>query len=215
MPTTTTTTDQPGNQRVPADQRILGLDKRSFPYAGFVIAVFLIATWLIPQINDAVSWDDPVQAGEQLALGPDLAFTPIAGWNVERGFRVGEPGAETPSGGVTLVSDGVTFDVAYDQFDGKAAALLKQISKVTRATQDDTFTVDGKPGTITTRSGNAGVIQAYSSVNGDGVIAAFVIDGTGVKVTAYGPPAQMITATTDIATMLASIHQTGTTGSKS
>ena len=52
------------------------------------------------------------------------------------------------------------------------------------------------------------MVQTYSSVNGDGVVAAFVIDGTGLKVTAYGPPAQMTAAAPDIDDMITSIRST-------
>ena len=57
------------------------------------------------------------------------------------------------------------------------------------------------------------MIQTYSSVNGDGLIAAFVIDGTGLKITAYGPPAQMRAAAEDIDDMIASIRATASQGS--
>ena len=65
--------------------------------------------------------------------------------------------------------------------------------------------MDGDPATVTTPAGDVGVIQGYSSVRGDGLVAAFVIDGTGSKVTAYGPPAQMTSAADDLDDMLTSI----------
>ncbi len=195
------------HERVPVEHRFLGLDKRSFPYALFVIAVFLVATVAIPRLNDAIAWDDPVRAGDQLLVAEGIVFTPTTGWNVEQGARLGEGGAVGKSGQATVASDGVSFDVVADSFDGTPAELLDQIEKVTSATGDESFTIDGEPGTITTPRGETGVIQTYSSVTGDGVIAAFVIDGTGVKVTAYGPPAQMTAAADDIDDMLASIRR--------
>src|SRR6478735_9091978 len=84
--------------RVPVEHRFLGLDKRSFPYAFFVIAVFLVATVVIPRINDAIDWDDPVRAGEQLALTDTISFAPTTGWNVESGYRVGQGGSAVDSG---------------------------------------------------------------------------------------------------------------------
>ena len=192
--------------RVPVEHRLLGLDKRSFPPARFVVAVFLVATVHVPRVNDAIAWDDPVRAGEQLALTDTIAFTPATGWNVERGFRVGEGGSAVTSGEATLAGDGVTFDIVPDTFDGTPAALLAQIEKVTSRTGDPTFQVDGDPATITTPAGDVGVIQTYSSVNGDGLVAAFVIGDTGLEITAYGPPAQMTAAADDIHDMIASIR---------
>ena len=204
MASTTTTTT--GRGRVPVEHRLLGLDKRSFPAALFVIAVFLVATVLVPRVNDAIAWDDPVRAGEQLALTDTIAFTPATGWNVERGFRVGEGGSAVTSGEATVAGDGVTFDIVPDTFDGTPAELLDQIEKVTSRTGDPTFQVEGDPATITTPAGDVGVIQTYSSVNGDGLVAAFVIGDTGLEITAYGPPAQMTAAADDIHDMIASIR---------
>ncbi|WP_154796196.1 hypothetical protein [Occultella kanbiaonis] len=196
-------------RRVSAEHRWLGLDKRSFPYAIFVIVVFLIATVAIPRINNAIEWDDPVQAGEQLALSDTIAFTPVTGWNVESGFRVGEGGSAVASGEATIAGDGVTFDIVPDTFSGTPAELLAQIEKVTSRTGDPTFRVEGEPITITTSAGDVGVAQTYSSVRGDGLVAAFVLDGTGLKITAFGPPTQMRAAAENINAMIASIRTTG------
>ena len=174
--------------RVPVEHRLLGLDKRSFPYALFVIAVFLVATVLVPRVNDAIAWDDPVRAGEQLALTDTIAFTPATGWNVETGFRVGEGGSAVTSGEATVAGDGVTFDIVPDTFDGTPGELLDQIEKVTSRTGDPTSRSTGDPATITTPAGDVGVIQTYSSVNGDGLVAAFVIDGTGARDHRLRPP---------------------------
>ena len=173
---------------MPVEHRLLGLDKRSFPYALFVVAVFLVATVRRPAGQRRDRWDDPVRAGEQLALSDTIAFTPATGWNVESGFRVGEGGSAVTSGEATVAGDGVTFDVVPDTFDGTPAELLDQIEKVTSATGDPTFQVDGDPATITTPAGDVGVIQTYSSVNGDGLVAAFVIDGTGLEDHRLRPP---------------------------
>ena len=102
-------------ERVPVEHRFAGLDKRSFPYALFVIGVFLVATVLIPRIDDAIDWDDPVQAGEQLALTDTIAFTPTTGWNVESGHRVGEDGSAVKSGPATVINDGVTFSITPEE----------------------------------------------------------------------------------------------------
>ena len=46
--------------------------------------------WSTPRVNAAIDWDDPVEAGDQLALTEDIVFTPTTGWNVESGFRLGD-----------------------------------------------------------------------------------------------------------------------------
>ena len=60
-----------------------------------------------------------------------------------------------------------------------------------------------------TADDDVGVLEAYSSVNGDGLVAAFVIDGTGLEITVYGPPAQMRAAADDVDAMIASITSDG------
>lgn len=192
--------------RVPAEHRVLGLDRRSLPPPLFVIVVFVILTILVPRINSALEWDDPTQAGERLALTATIEFTPMAGWNVESGFRVDPTDSVQKSGDVSLVGDGVTFEISPDSFGGTPAELLDQSAKVTSRTSDPSFRAEGERTTITTASGETGVVQPYSSVEGDGLAAAFVIDGTGLKITAYGPPTQMTAAAANIRDMITSIR---------
>lgn len=192
-------------RRVPAEHRLIGLDKRSFPYALFVVGVFVLLTVVVPRINTAIAWDDPVRAGDRLALTGDIVFTPAVGWEVESGYRIGDDGSVDQSGAAKVVSDGVTFGIEPDTFDGTPAELLDQIEKVTSATDDPSFKVAGDPATVTTPSGEVGVIQSYSSVNGDGLVAAFVIGGTGLEVLAYGPPAQLAASRDEVLDMVASI----------
>ncbi|KQW49078.1 hypothetical protein ASC77_10260 [Nocardioides sp. Root1257] len=191
--------------RVPAEHRLLGLDKRSFPYALFVVGVFILATVVIPRIDKAIDWDDPVRAGDQLALPAGIVLTPAVGWQVESGQRVADDPEVGKTAQIVLVDDGVTFAVSADAFDGTPAELIDQVDKVTSGTSDPSFEVSGDPSTVTTTAGNVGVIQGYSSVRGDGVVAAFVIDGTGLKITAYGPPAELADANEEIDAMIASI----------
>ncbi|WP_143544513.1 MULTISPECIES: hypothetical protein [unclassified Rhodococcus (in: high G+C Gram-positive bacteria)] len=190
--------------RVPAEHRVLGLDRRTFPPALFVVAIFVVLTVILPRVDAAIGWDDPVLAGEQLALTDSIVFTPTTGWDVEAGFRVDDESRR--SGDATVAGKGVTFQVSSDTFEGTPDELLDQVEKVTSRTDDPTFRVDGDRTTLTTTSGESGVAQPYSSVTGDGVVAAFVIAGRGLKITAYGPPAQMTAAVDNIQTMIASIR---------
>lgn len=190
--------------RVPAEHRVLGLDRRTWPPALFVVAVFIVLTIIVPRIDAAIDWDDPVLAGDQLALSDSIVFTPATGWDVEDGFRVSDDGRR--SGDATVAGEGVTFQVSPDTFDGTPDQLLDQVEKVTSRSVDPTFRVDGDRTTLTTATGETGVAQPYSSVTGDGVVAAFVLAGTGLKITAYGPPAQMTAAIDDVQTMISSIR---------
>ncbi|MET4164676.1 MULTISPECIES: hypothetical protein [Gordonia] len=189
-------------KRVPVEHRILGLDRRTLPPALVVLAVFVILTVIVPRIDAAIAWDDPVRAGEELALTKDIVFTPATGWDVEAGFRAGS----SRSGDATLADAGVTIDISSAAFDGDPDELLDQVEKVTSRTTDPTFRVDGDRATLTTTSGHTGVMQGYSSLTGDGVVAAFVVGPTGVEVRAYGPPAQMAEAVDTVRSMTTSIR---------
>ncbi|NKR41716.1 hypothetical protein GS490_24080 [Rhodococcus hoagii] len=191
-------------QRVPAEHRVLGLDRRSLPPALFVIVVFVVLTVFVPRIDAAIDWDDPVLAGEQLSLTDTIVFTPATGWDVETGFRVGKDAPK--SGDATIAGDGVTVEVSSGSFDGTPDELVDQVEKVTSRTTDPTFRVVGDRSTFTTMAGQVGVVEPYSSVRGDGLVAAFVLDGTGVTITAYGPPDQMTAAGHTIRDMIASIQ---------
>ncbi len=194
------------DERVAVEHRVLGLDRRTFAKAIFVGVVFLVFTVVIPRIDAAIPWNDPVVTGDELALTEDIAFTPAVGWNIEAGHRLNAEGSVDQSGDATLTDSGVEFDVTTGAFEGTPQELLAQIDKVTAATVDPAFRVDGAAATTRTDSGESGVLQQYSSLNEDGVIAAFVIDGTGIKVTAHGSPAQMKAAAQQIADMVASIR---------
>lgn len=193
-------------ERVPAEHRVLGLDRRTLPPALFVIAIFFLFTVIVPRVDAAIGWDDPVQAGEQLALTDTIVFTPVSAWDVETGYRVGPDGPGQRSGEVVIAGDGVTFQITPDTFDGDPNQLLDQTEKVTSRTTDPSFRVESDRTTLTTTTGATGVVQSYSSLDNDGLVAAFVIDGTGLKVTAYGPPTQMTATADDIRDMIISIR---------
>jgi hypothetical protein len=204
-----------GRERVPAEHRVLGLDRRSFGPALFVIAVFVLAALVIPGINSASGYDDPVVAGQRMALAENVVFTPAVGWEVEEGHRVGADGTINGVGEVELTGDGVTFVITPGTFTGSPSALLKQVTTVRNSTSDPSFQAAGSAVTVTTDSGETGVAQAYRSINGDGVLAAFVIGGTGLKITAYGQTSQMVAASAVLTAMVASITSVNSGGSPS
>jgi hypothetical protein len=196
--------------RVPVEHRFLGLDKRSFPYAAAVLVVWLVWAVIVPKVNDAIAYDDPVVAGDRMALTDDIVFTPAVGWNVTAGFRVGEEGALPQSGAAVLDSGGVQFAIVPDAFDGTPNELIQQINKVTtRTTKGESFHVTGQRFTVTTDSGEVGVAEGFVSPRTQGVIAAFVIDGTGLQVQVVGPPDQISAVSDQVTDMVESITKTG------
>ncbi|MGW5310631.1 hypothetical protein [Nocardia thailandica] len=100
--------------------------------------------------------------------------------------------------------------VRVGTFDGDAAALLARIER-TDELLGGALRAEGDPVAITTRGGVDGMITRYAAANTDGVLAAFVLDGTGIEVVAVGPaePGQDVLG--QVAEMIASIGRIGGT----
>lgn len=205
---------------VPVEHRLLGLDRRQLPLALVVLAVILVMVVVVPAIDDAVPWDDPVRAGDVIDMGSGITFVPPVGWQLEGGIRVGDEPATGVSGArisAALVEGGVQLAVEASRFDGDADALLDQVNRLrddSGARDDEGFHVTGPRRSTTTDSGLTGVTETVSAAAGDATVAAFAIDtesGTvGLTVTVDAAPDQYGEHAGDIAALLASISVEGT-----
>src|SRR3954470_650369 len=155
-------------RRVPVEHRFLGLDRRSFPYALFVVAVFVVATVVVPGLNQQIDRQQPALAGEQVALTDTIALTPASGWDVQTGQRVGETEQGDPEGPVTIVGQGATFVVVPGAYTGTPAQLLQELERVASSTGDWRSPAASPPASVTTPAGYVGVVQTYSTVDADG-----------------------------------------------
>ncbi|WP_019144714.1 hypothetical protein [Aeromicrobium massiliense] len=189
---------------MPVEQRFLGLDRRSLVPGLVVIGIWALWSVVVPQVDDAVAYDDTVRAGDRFSLTEDLAFTPPTGWNVVEGFRTTEEPAAGP-GGQVQVSDGtLSVVVVPDDFDGTPSELLDQVTDVDEATTD-AFKVEGERYTVTTRAGATGVAEGFTTPRSQGTITAFVIDGTGVEFNVVGTTAQLAAHATELTQMIESL----------
>jgi len=203
---------EPDDRWVPVDRRWFGLDRTTILPAAIVLAVAIVMSIVIPQINDAVSYDDPVVAGDVMELQYGITFVPAPGWGITDGVRE----ADAPVTGsfpprATLVNGGAMFTVYTAPFAGDANALLEQIKETSDAlATEKSLRLSDDASAITTESGIRGVLTSYSNSTTDGVIAAFVVDGKGIEVVSTGPSDVAPTITDDIAHMIVSIgHRTG------
>jgi hypothetical protein len=197
--------------RVPVEDRFLGLDKRSFPIALVVIAVWLVSYLAVPAINDAVSNDDATAPGDRMLVTDSLAFTPTPNWQVELGLRIGDP-AETGPETIELTKGGVQFVVQADDFDGDATALLDQIERVTEASNPGAFKPVTKRSTITTSSGITGVAETVQGTGTAAHVIALTDSGTGIEIQVGGPSDQMDRLAPEIDRMVASLGPIDTAG---
>ena len=195
-----------GPEKVPVDERWAGLDRRSLLPAGVVIGIWLLWTVAVPHLDAAVDQDDPVRVGDRFAITDDLAITAPSGWNVENGFRTTALPSRGPTGGATFARGAVTVTISAQDYDGTAIELLEQIEKVTSATGSiDGFHVTEGRSQMTTNSGLVGVAESYTAVDSDGMIAAFVSDGTGVEVLVSGQPSQKSATAHQVTEMIESL----------
>ncbi|MEV6216822.1 hypothetical protein [Nocardia sp. NPDC051833] len=201
----------PGDRWVPVDRRRLGMDKRTILPALIVLALAFVQGVLLPQIDAAIPEKDVTTTGEVIALQGQVGFTAAGDWSLIAGERREvEPSGQGYPPQAVLARGGSQFVVRTGKFDGDPRALLAQIER-TDELLDTGLTASGEPTAITTRSGVDGVITRYAAATVDGVLAAFVVDGTGIEVVAVGPaqPGQDLLG--EVADMIASIDRIGAT----
>lgn len=201
---------------VPVEHRWLGLDRRTIPPALFVLVLAFVFATVIPAIDAAVEPDNPVEAGDVMNLGGGLTMVPAEGWNIDTGLRVDDATNSPTVGGappVKLSNGSVAFSVTVGSFDGTPAELLDQINEVQADTSTiDQFATTGDRVSVTTNSGETGVVETFTGSEVSGKIAAFVRDGKGIQVVVLGLPEDMALHADDIENMVTSIGATSTEG---
>ncbi|MFF5296056.1 hypothetical protein [Paractinoplanes globisporus] len=193
---------------VPVERRFLGLDRRTLLPAAVVVALFALAVWLLPYLNDQVKVDDPIVAGDVIQVGPDIQFVPAAGANLRSGIRQGQAGPTGYPDTAVVTFEGIGFEVIADAYSGTPAQLLEQIKKNDEGLRDNGgLRVTSDPVTITNDTGDEGVLARYDGNGSIGAIAAFVLDGTGVEIVVQGPPTVDDILSPAVADMITSVRR--------
>ncbi|MXP20067.1 hypothetical protein GIY30_01620 [Gordonia sp. HNM0687] len=182
------------------------MDSRTLVPGFVVLAIALILSFVPAMINASVDYDDPVVAGDVMAVGDRVTFTPTVGWNITGGLRESQPlpGGEYPPV-ATVADSGIVLQIRTAPFDGTPEELLDQIRDNNADLGDLAPDIGQKAASITTTDGHRGVIADYQVPTGEGVVAAFVDDGLGVEVVAAVPPEYERESAEDIARMIQSI----------
>ena len=195
--------------RVPAEHRLLGLDRRTFPFAIVALVVWALWALVLPWIDQAVPWSDPIRPGDVVQVTGTVTMTPAVGWALQSGLRTTDRTAAGDPPAVTLADDGVLLQITHGPWAGDAAQLLQQIDRITTTVAGgSSLQIAGGARTITARSGEAGVLETFSSPRAEGVLGAFVFDGTGVEIQAVGPPQRLAAHSDDIIAMISSLTST-------
>ncbi|MEU8244369.1 hypothetical protein AB0C07_39445 [Actinoplanes missouriensis] len=195
---------------VPVDRRLLGLDKRTLLPAAVVLLLFAVAVWILPAINNRVTVEDPIVAGDVIQVGSVVEFVPAVGANLLLGLRKGQPGPGGDYPSTAAVSyQGTVFEIITDAYNGTPAQLLEQIKKNDeglRVPDGGGLHVTSEPVTITNAAGEHGVAAHYDGTQSVGLVAAFVFGGTGVEIEIVGPQQVQDNVTQQIAAMLRSVR---------
>ena len=78
--------DRPPTDRVPADQRVFGIDKRTIWPGVVLLVVWPLWSQAMPWIDDQINLDNPIVAGDVINLGNgEVTFVPAVGWDLLSG----------------------------------------------------------------------------------------------------------------------------------
>lgn len=192
----TTNVHEPPEGWVPVDHRFLGLDRRQFKPAIFVLVVGLALIYGLQAINAAIAWDNPTKAGDVLDLGGGATAVPPVGWQLEDGALVGrsKSGVAPTRETTTLVKGGAAIHLTGATFTGSATAFLDQVLSV-EDDNGDAAAVSGARTSLTTDSGLVGVVQSDSGPSRDGLYAAFKMS-TGDAAAVESAPALVVEVNT-------------------
>jgi hypothetical protein len=164
------------------------MDRRTLLPAGLVALLVALTFWILPAIDEQVSLDDPIGAGDVIQVGQNVQFDPATGWNLESGLRAGTSTSGNYPESSTLTKDGVTFTVTTGSFDGTPRDLLDQLKKNNDKFGPDAADIQtGDLSSFQTAGGLSGVIARFTTTASDGLLAALSVDGDGIEVSVYGP----------------------------
>ena len=195
---------------VPVDRRWHGLDRAAFPYAITVSVLALLLAVVVPWIDQLVPGGTPVRAGRPGGAGRGRGVRARGGLDADRrapdrrpgsGRRLSEDRRGRPGTRVLL---GDHHGLA--RHGVRAAPAADRLHR--RQQQPPGVARDRNPGPFTTTSGERGTLARYRSTTVDGLIAALVLNGTGVAVVITGPVDVPDNPTTDLVGMLTSFHST-------
>lgn len=86
----------PPDDRVPADRRWAGFDRRTIGPALLVLVFMLLMHVGLPTLDDAVDYDDRVESGDQLNLTHGITSPRFRGGTWLTGYGSRSPGTARP-----------------------------------------------------------------------------------------------------------------------
>jgi hypothetical protein len=200
---------EPDEGWVPADERRLGLDRRTLRPTLAVLALVVAMSVVLPVINAAVGYHDIVRAGDVMQIEGDVTFVPEAGWGITSGVRAGHPPMSGQYPASATVEDGaLKFTLRTGSFRGDADQLLDQIQTTSEElNRGRGVHIAGAPATIVTAQGKQGATVRVTGPHTGGLIAAFVFGDRGVEAVATGPTDAGTAQSAAVLRMIGSVNE--------
>jgi hypothetical protein len=199
-----------------AGPRIAGIDRHTVKPALLVLALAVLLSVVLPQVDRDTPYRDEIHAGDLAEVAAGITLVPTPGWNLAGGALVGRTRSPVGSTASTqLVDGGVDFAVRTAPFAGTPSALLTRINQINadldQARSSDAATTSRYR--VTTRQGIAGVAEDFVGVDRQGSIVAFVFPsrgrsaGEGVEIVVSGPKGAIARRRDDIVAMVRSVRR--------
>lgn len=191
---------QPPSDRVPADQRILGIDKRTIWPGVVLLIVWALWSQVMPWIDDQVELDNPIVAGDVVNLGfGEVTFVPAVDWDLLAGVLLTEGNEDAASvpASATLLSETVSYSAKSGNFDGTPEELLDRMIDINDSLDDLGVKNEQDRTSIANADGVPGEVAYLVGVDQAALIATFVFEpeggGTkiGVEIEVRGEPDQL------------------------
>ena len=190
---------------VPADQRVLGFDRRTIWPGVVLLVVWVLWAHGMPWLDEQIAVDNPIVAGDVINLGDgEITFVPAVGWELESGTLLveGEESAASVPTSAELSNEGVAYRASSGGWDGTAEALGDQMIEINEGL--DALLAKDEQGraTIENADGVPGQVVYVVGVDQAALIATFVFDGVGVEIEIRGTPESLGDQVEQIAAMI-------------
>lgn len=177
---------QPPTDRVPADQRVFGIDRRTLWPGLVLLIVWFVWSQAMPWIDDQITLDNPIVAGDVINLGNgEVTFVPAVGWDLLSGTLLVEGDLiTTVPTSATLLSDTVSYSAKSGNWDGTAEELVDQMIDVNDSLDELGVKDEQNRISITNADGVPGELAYLVGLDQAALIATFVFEpeGGGTKI---------------------------------
>jgi hypothetical protein len=176
----------------------LGLDRRGWPGTVIVALIAALIAVGLPLLNDLVSSDRALEAGETVEVGPHVSFMAADGWSLDdertspRADRV-----DLSQGALSYVVEAAT---ATRQLPLEFERFAEEIRDSSGAQ------LFNGPESVTTDQGLVGIVGSYSATTSEGRFGVFQAGPVLVRVLAHGPPDAMAAGIDDVVAMTRSLE---------